>query len=32
MDTLEIALRLSAAALIGAAFGLNRERNGKPTS
>lgn len=31
MDTLEIALRLCTAALIAAAFGLNRERNGKPT-
>ena len=31
MDTLEIALRLCAAALVGAAMGLNRDLHGKPT-
>ena len=31
MDTLDIALRLSAAALSGAALGLNRDLHGKPT-
>jgi uncharacterized membrane protein YhiD involved in acid resistance len=31
MDTLDIALRLSAAALAGVALGLNRDLHGKPT-
>jgi putative Mg2+ transporter-C (MgtC) family protein len=31
MDTLDIALRLGAAALSGAALGLNRDLHGKPT-
>jgi putative Mg2+ transporter-C (MgtC) family protein len=31
MDTLDIALRLLAATLAGAAFGLNRELHSKPT-
>jgi len=31
MDTLEIILRLAAAALAGAALGLNRDLRGKPT-
>jgi putative Mg2+ transporter-C (MgtC) family protein len=31
MDTLDIALRLGAAALAGAALGLNRDLHGKPT-
>ncbi|MGB6542565.1 MAG: MgtC/SapB family protein [Xanthobacteraceae bacterium] len=31
MDTLEIALRLGLATLVGAALGLNREIHGKPT-
>ena len=31
MDTTEIALRLGAAALAGAALGLNRDLHGKPT-
>ena len=31
MDTLDIALRLTAAASIGAALGLNRDLHGKPT-
>lgn len=31
MDTLDIALRLSAAASVGAALGLNRDLDGKPT-
>ena len=31
MDTLDIALRLSGAALVGAALGLNRDLHGKPT-
>ena len=31
MDTLEIALRLGVAALIGIALGLNRDLHGKPT-
>jgi putative Mg2+ transporter-C (MgtC) family protein len=31
VDTLEIALRLGIAALIGAAVGLNRDLHGKPT-
>src|SRR5262249_28486564 len=31
MDTLEIALRLAAATLAGAALGLNRDLHGKPT-
>jgi putative Mg2+ transporter-C (MgtC) family protein len=31
MDTTEIALRLAAAALAGAALGLNRDLHGKPT-
>jgi putative Mg2+ transporter-C (MgtC) family protein len=31
MDILEIAIRLSAATIVGAALGLNREIHGKPT-
>src|SRR5215217_5859377 len=31
MDTVDIALRLSAAALAGVALGLNRDLHGKPT-
>ena len=31
MDTTEIAIRLGAAALLGAALGLNRDLHGKPT-
>ncbi len=31
MDTLDIAMRLGAAALVGAALGLNRDLHGKPT-
>jgi putative Mg2+ transporter-C (MgtC) family protein len=31
MDTLDIALRLSASALAGATLGLNRDLHGKPT-
>ena len=31
MDSLDIALRLGAAALVGAALGLNRDLHGKPT-
>ena len=31
MDTLDIALRLGAAALAGSALGLNRDLHGKPT-
>jgi putative Mg2+ transporter-C (MgtC) family protein len=31
MDTLDIALRLGAAALFGVALGLNRDLHGKPT-
>jgi len=31
MDTLEIALRLGAATLVGAALGLNRDLHNKPT-
>jgi putative Mg2+ transporter-C (MgtC) family protein len=31
MDTLEIAIRLCAAALVGALLGLNRDLHGKPT-
>jgi putative Mg2+ transporter-C (MgtC) family protein len=31
MDTMEIALRLGAAALAGVALGLNRDLHGKPT-
>jgi len=31
MDTLDIALRLGAAAIAGAALGLNRDLHGKPT-
>jgi putative Mg2+ transporter-C (MgtC) family protein len=31
MDTLDIALRLSMAAFVGAALGLNRDLHGKPT-
>jgi len=31
MDTIEIAIRLGAAALLGAALGLNRDLHGKPT-
>jgi putative Mg2+ transporter-C (MgtC) family protein len=31
MDTLDIALRLGAATLVGAVLGLNRDLHGKPT-
>jgi putative Mg2+ transporter-C (MgtC) family protein len=31
MDTLDMALRLGAAALVGIALGLNRDLHGKPT-
>lgn len=31
MDTLDIALRLSAASIVGAVLGLNRDLHGKPT-
>jgi putative Mg2+ transporter-C (MgtC) family protein len=31
MDTLDIALRLSAASLVGVVLGLNRDLHGKPT-
>src|SRR5438067_8501357 len=31
MDTLDIALRLSAASIVGVVLGLNRDLHGKPT-